>query len=352
MKTRYTWESPSNLALVKYWGKYGQQLPCNPSISFTLELAKTTTTWSIEPKAAAEPRALSLRFYFEGKEKADFLPKIEAWLKPLLAEKPFLLDYHIELHSQNSFPHSAGIASSASGMSALALCLCSMERELFPQGALADAEQFYREASRLARLGSGSACRSVYGGLALWGDMPGVAASSKDYALPMQDAVHPLFLDFQNAILLVSRKEKAVSSRAGHALMNGHIYAEQRYAQARDNMQRILPALKAGDLELVGEIVEEEALSLHGLMFNSRPSYMLMLPSTLSVLHKVRAFREETKTPLYFSLDAGPNPHLLYPASVATEVQAFIRSELLQHCEHKDAYLFDKVGKGPVAIDF
>lgn len=251
------------------------------------------------------------------------------------------------MHSRNSFPHSAGIASSASAMSALALCLCSLERRLF--GFLKDEREFLAKASYIARLGSGSACRSVYPQLAVWGETGLAPGSSNLYAVPFTDPVHEVFHTFHDDILLISQEEKSVSSRAGHGLMEGNIYADSRYAQARQRMHELIAALQKGDLETFGRIVESEALTLHALMMTSNPPYILMKPNTLAAIEKVRAFRASQKIPLYFSLDAGPNLHLLYPDAFKPDVQKFIKSDLAQLCQ-TGRWIADEVGEGPIEL--
>ncbi len=153
LKGKYTWQSPSNIALVKYWGKTEPQIPTNPSISFTLSNCHTRTTIHYRRKAQVSEN-LDFKVIFEGHPKPDFHPKIEQFLRRILPYQPFLAAYEFEIHTQNSFPHSSGIASSASGMSALALCLMSLEKELDPT--ISDS-YFKEKASFLARLGSGSA---------------------------------------------------------------------------------------------------------------------------------------------------------------------------------------------------
>ena len=342
-----SWTSPSNLALIKYWGKYGRQLPKNPSISLTLNNAITRTKMTYRTKAT-KGNSIDLDFYFEGKTNEAFKVKLVRFLESITDVFPFLHQVELKIESSNSFPHSAGIASSASSMSALALCLCSLEQALF--GGLDDTLAFQKKASFIARLGSGSACRSVYPTVAIWGETPEVEAASNLFAIPYQDAVHSVFHTYHDDILIASRGEKSVSSRAGHALMEGNIYAENRYAQARQRFKELLAVLKAGDLERFGEITENEALTLHALMMTSEPSYVLMRPNSLKMIEKVRAFRASTKFPLYFSLDAGPNLHLLYPDFIKTEVKAFIQSELLDFCENREC-IDDHVGNGPVQIE-
>lgn len=338
------WRSPSNLAIVKYWGKHGVQLPRNPSISFTLNHAYTDTTVAYTSKSTA---GISLDFYFEGKQNEAFKTKIVKFLESITRIFPFLNQLHFTIHSSNSFPHSSGIASSASSMSALALCLCSIERAVF-NGLSHDAE-FLQKASFVARLGSGSASRSVYPVMAEWGFSRAYKGSSDLYAIQYAHNVHDIFKTYKDAILLASKGEKAVSSRAGHALMDGNVYAESRYQQARQRCKDLIDILKTGDAHAFGQLAEDEALTLHALMMCSSPSYMLMRPNTLAMIEKIRAYRQETKEPLYFSLDAGPNIHLLYPAAISTQVEQFIKAELVQHCQNGE-WIADEVGNGPVRI--
>jgi diphosphomevalonate decarboxylase len=180
----------------------------------------------------------------------------------------------------------------------------------------------------------------------VWGATPHVPGSSDEFAVPAGDALHEMFRDFHDDILIVSREEKSVSSRAGHALMEGNPFAEPRYAQARARLGVLLEAMKTGDLATFGKIVEDEALTLHALMMCSNPSYTLMRPDSLAIIEKVRQYRADTGHPVYFTLDAGPNVHLLYPGDIVHEVRKFIEDHLAEHCE--DGYVQqDWVGEGP-----
>jgi len=342
-----SWRSPSNIALVKYWGKFGVQYPCNPSISFTLKNAFTETSLSYRAKKADEiQKNISLDFSFEGEKNDLFANKIIAFFEKITPIFPFIKQLHFKIKSHNSFPHSSGIASSASSMSALALCLCDLENQLFKT--LQNKDIFLQKASYIARLGSGSAARSVYPKMALWGKLETEANSSNDYAIVFNNS-HDIFKNFQDTILIVSKVEKKVSSRAGHALMNNNPYAETRYKQATQHLQTLLVALSKGDLDTFIQIVENEALILHALMMCSTPSFILMQPNTLTIIQKIRAFREETKLPICFTLDAGPNVHVLYPKNIAPEIKVFIKNELEQYCEN--AYIIeDEVGNGAERI--
>lgn len=317
--------SPSNIAIVKYWGKHGNQLPNNPSISFTLSRCHTETHIKFSQNASEN---YTMRFLFEGKESPKFQEKIEKYLVDNQQYFEFLKGLDLEIESSNSFPHSSGIASSAASMSALVLCLLKIEKIVNQDVTPLD----MRKASFLSRLASGSAARSVFPIMSLWGETPSVPSSSDDYAVPLGDMVHPVFKSYHDSILIVSNKEKSVSSRVGHSLMNGHPLAEQRYATARENTERLLKVLKNGDITEFIDIAEAEALQLHEMMATSTPSYKLMEPNTLKIIDLVREFRQDTKIPACFTLDAGPNVHLLYPDACDKQVKEFIKANLLQYC--------------------
>jgi diphosphomevalonate decarboxylase len=349
MNNSLAWRSPSNIALIKYWGKFGRQEPQNASISFTLDAAHSDTRLIYSPRSASDDKnKLSISFEFEGQQNITFAARVDKFLSSILDEMPFLRDYHLDISSHNSFPHSAGIASSASGLSALALCVADMARQIgFANWSEAE---FRQKASYFSRLASGSACRSIYGGAAIWGETPHYADASNQYAVSFDAELAPIFKTYRNDILFVSKAEKKVSSTAGHELMNGNPFAQARYQQANDNLGVLLDHLRTGEVDAVGAIIEEEALTLHALMMSSRPSFVLLQPATILLIHKLRAWREDTKLPLYFSLDAGPNLHLLYPEAIGAQAKAFIAAELLPHCENQQ-FLADKVGAGATKID-
>jgi diphosphomevalonate decarboxylase len=324
--------APSNIALIKYWGKRGIQIPQNPSLSFTLSHSRTTTKLSWEPGEG------KTEFLFEGEKAPSFEDKILKYRKTWEDSYPFLKELNIKIESKNSFPHSAGIASSASSMASLSLCFTHIVSKA---GEIGDkAEEFYKHASHYARLGSGSACRSLYGGVVTWGQ------ESNEYASQVQNLPES-WKNWGDAILIVSSKEKPVSSRQGHALMEGHPYAATRYAEAKDRLSVLIDIMREENLLEFCELVEREALELHGLMMNSSPSFILMKPESLSIIEKVREFRKETNLPICFTLDAGPNIHLLYPLSAKEEVKSFIEKELQTYLED-GRWIDDQVGEGPV----
>ncbi|MDD4973515.1 MAG: hypothetical protein PHY93_04150 [Bacteriovorax sp.] len=339
---KITWTSPSNIALVKYWGKFGVQLPQNPSLSFTLKHSVTTLSMSVTKSSKA-----SVSFYFEGTENKKFLDKISKFLHSQQLRFPWLADHHLEIHSSNTFPHSSGIASSASSMSALCLSLLSVDE--FLTGIKLDRTKFFESASELSRLASGSASRSVYAGLASWGDSSAIPSSSNQFATPFCTA-DEVFRDYCDSILIVDDGEKSVSSRAGHGLMENHPYKDQRFLRAKNNLIQLVAALQSGDLNSFIEIVEEEALTLHALMMTSIPSYILLRPQSLWLIDRIKKFRLEKNIPVCFTIDAGPNIHLLYPQSYKSIVRAWIQTELAGSLVGIK-WIHDEVGNGPASIE-
>lgn len=335
------WKAPSNIALVKYWGKKANQIPANPSVSFTLDACATTTSLLFQ-KRKAPAHDFSFELYFDGQKKEDFKPKIATFLTRVEPYLPFLKGYDFTIETTNSFPHSSGIASSASGMAALALCLLSVERMARPE---MTADYFNKKASFLARLGSGSACRSIEGDLIQWGNMSGIPNSSDLFGIHYPFEVHENFKNYHDTILLVHKGQKTVSSTIGHGLMHNHPFAAQRFAQAHENMASLQPIFMSGDLEGFIALVESEALTLHAMMMTGQPYFILMKPNTLEVIHKIWAFREATKMPICFTLDAGANVHVLYPEKVKEKAMKFIKDELVVHCE-AGQYICDRIGEG------
>ena len=336
----FQWSAPSNIALVKYWGKKEHQIPANPSISFTLNACKTITKLSFSKKENQENFSFDL--LFEGKPKEDFKPKIQKFLERIEIYCPYLKRFHLTIDTENTFPHSSGIASSASGMAALAMNIMSLEKTLNPS--ITD-DFFYQKASFLARLGSGSACRSVKGSIVVWGNHKEIETSSDLFGVAFSSKIHPIFNNYQDTILLVDKGEKQVSSTVGHDLMHNHPYAEQRFMQAHHNLSIIKSVLETGDLEQFIAIVESEALTLHAMMMTSMPYFILMKPNTLEIISKIWKFRNVTKIPVCFTLDAGANVHILYPENVRVEVLQFIKNELVGYCQNGQ-YICDQIGLG------
>ncbi|MGB0891431.1 MAG: diphosphomevalonate/mevalonate 3,5-bisphosphate decarboxylase family protein [Flavobacteriaceae bacterium] len=334
------WQTPSNIALVKYWGKSDPQIPKNASISFTLNNCHTNTKIEFSKKEKSNKAEFDL--FFEGKKKDDFKPKIAKFFERIQEYCPYILEYKMIISSENSFPHSSGIASSASGMSAIAMCLLSLEKELNPSLSI---EETNKKASFLARLGSGSASRSIEGPLVVWGKHPEIKGSSDLFGVKFPYKVHSVFENYCDTILLVDKGEKQVSSTVGHNLMHNHPYAENRFKQANDNLEKLSTILQKGEMKEFINLVESEALTLHAMMLTSNPYFILMKPNTLEVINKIWQYREENQSSICFTLDAGANVHVLYPSSEKKNIEVFIENELSKYCQ-KGQYIHDSVGFG------
>ncbi len=309
--------APANIALIKYWGKKGHQLPANPSLSLTLKDCLTRTKFIFSPASSLE-----VRLFLDQVEKPNFAYKIKTYLESLQAEFSVFKSLDLTIHTHNTFPHSSGIASSASSQAALGEALvrffCHQTQTHFSES----------HASHLARLASGSACRSIYKGFVSWGESASLKEGSDLYATPVTELVHPSLHGLRDAVCIVSSGEKEVSSRAGHSQMKDHPFLSARILQAQHNYRELLEALKAGDWHRVGEITEVEALTLHAMMMTSNPGYILLAPKSLDVIRLVRSFRASSGVPLYFTIDAGPNMHLLYRDEDHQKVETFIKHEL------------------------
>jgi diphosphomevalonate decarboxylase len=264
----------------------------------------------------------------------------------MAGEIPLLKTLNLTVSTENSFPHSTGIASSASGTSAFTLCLLDTVNQV--TGQCISNDDLVHLASYAARMGSGSACRSLYGGYTAWGESEQLPASSDEFAIPVSSLVHPEMLTMQNAILVISAEPKEMPSTLGHKSMEDHPFLAGRIGQAEKNMNDALQALKTNDFEKLAAVAECEALTLHALMMSAHPGILLMKPATVESIHLIRKARKGGLS-LFFTLDAGANVHVMYPRAAAEEVNKFICDALLPLCEDGKV-IFDRCGNGPVKL--
>jgi diphosphomevalonate decarboxylase len=337
---KIVWRCPSNIAIVKYWGKKQNQLPCNSSLSMTL--SRSFTEIEFEWVEKNSNKEIEIDFYFENKKNEHFEQKIAKYAAVLSKNLPFLKEAGLKIQSKNSFPHSAGIASSASSFAALAVAFLDASQS----GRQTFNEDFFKKASEMARLGSGSACRSLYGGFVEWGKNNAIKGSSDEFGIPVT-GIHENFKNFQDSILIVESAPKKVSSSAGHSLMKDHPYAKNRFAQANERTKKLIEVLATGDLLEFIRIAESEALTLHAMMMTSSDYYLLMKSGTLIAIEKIIEFRKDTGIPVCFTLDAGPNVHVLYPGSEKNKVENFLNNSFKKSVKE---IIFDQIGKGPEKI--
>jgi diphosphomevalonate decarboxylase len=350
-------QAPANIALIKYWGKKGPQLPLNANCSLNLNQCFTTTKIKLIANAnlakSDQKVSIDYQFYnYKGELESSPHPRLLAFLENAKKDFPWMNQYTLQISSHNNFPHAAGIASSASAFAALALGLCLMELKLRPELDWTY-EQIFQEASKLARTGSGSACRSLMSGLAVWGEHPLLSSpdkSSNEFAIShfkekLEDTQH-FFHQLMNVVLIVNTQKKSISSSIGHNSMQGHDFLENRLVPAQQHFTHLYESILSNNWINFGQIVEQEACSLHALMLTARPPYCLMHAHTLEIMQRIWLERSENKLPIYFTLDAGANVHLLYLKSDEARVKNFIENDIAEFLVEQK-WIFNQTGMAP-----
>jgi len=295
----------SNIAFVKYWGKRDEalRLPLHPSLSMALSRATTTTTVAFDP----------------GLPRDEVL--IDGWAAPPSARLRVVrhldrirlmagTEQRARVASRNSFPPDAGIASSASGFAALTVAATKA----------AGVELTTRALSSLARLGSGSAARSIPGGFSEWhADTEHEGSSAEQIAPPEHWA------NLRDIVAVLEREPKSVGSTEAMALARSSPHFETRLALIPGRLERARQAILDRDLTALGEASEEEAIELHLITMTSRPPIFYWRPETLAFIHRVLAWRSEGLE-VYFTIDAGPNVHLLCEQESAGPIVAALEA--------------------------
>ncbi|HAQ3886213.1 TPA: diphosphomevalonate decarboxylase [Enterococcus faecium] len=291
----------TNIALIKYWGKKNEELilPMNNSLSLTLDAFYTETEVIFSDSYMVD------EFYLDGTlqdEKAT--KKVSQFLD--LFRKEAGLSLKASVISQNFVPTAAGLASSASGLAALA-------------GACNTALKFGLDdlsLSRFARRGSGSACRSIFGGFVEWEKGHDDLSS---YAKPVpSDSFED---DLAMVFVLINDQKKEVSSRNG---MRRTVETSSFYQGWLDSVEgdlyQLKQAIKTKDFQLLGETMERNGLKMHGTTLAAQPPFTYWSPDSLKAMDAVRQLRKQG-IPCYFTMDAGPNVKVLVENSHLSEVQ-------------------------------
>lgn len=291
----------TNIALIKYWGKKNEELilPMNNSLSLTLDAFYTETEVIFSDSYMVD------EFYLDGTlqdEKAT--KKVSQFLD--LFRKEAGLSLKASVISQNFVPTAAGLASSASGLAALAGA-CNTALKL----GLDDLSL-----SRFARCGSGSACRSIFGGFVEWEKGHDDLSS---YAKPVpSDSFED---DLAMVFVLINDQKKEVSSRNG---MRRTVETSSFYQGWLDSVEgdlyQLKQAIKTKDFQLLGETMERNGLKMHGTTLAAQPPFTYWSPDSLKAMDAVRQLRKQG-IPCYFTMDAGPNVKVLVENSHLSEVQ-------------------------------
>lgn len=286
-----TAKAHTNIALVKYWGKKDQALilPQTDSLSLTLSEFYTTTTVDFDSQLKQDQ--VSVDGHLLTEKEAHKVTHILKIVRKLSGKSAFA-----RVNSTNHVPTAAGLASSASAFAALAGAA----------SAAAGLELSPRDLSRLARRGSGSATRSIYGGLVEW--QKGVDDASS-YAVPIAEKVD---FPIEMIAVLVNTNKKKVSSRSGMQLSvtTSPYYDAWRTVVAKD-MVAIKQAIAAKDIDQIGHIAEENALRMHALTLSADPGFTYFNAETLTIIKTVRDLRNQGIN-CYYTMDAGPNVKIIY----------------------------------------
>ncbi|MCP4202392.1 MAG: diphosphomevalonate decarboxylase [bacterium] len=325
---RATFVAPSNIAFIKYWGIRDEDkvLPCNPSISMTLSRCTSKCTVEYDSTRSGD----EVRFRQVG---GTFEPAPDGFARPVQRHLENLRrragkSGGCKVWTENSFPTGAGIASSASGFSALTLAATE---------ALGTPPEDATEASVLARMsGSGSAARSVMGGYVQW--PADVGDLDEPAAMRIATAEH---WDLRDVVAVVDSAPKGVSSRDGHRRAPSSPRFAPRLGELGERLEAVRDAIKRRDLETLGPIVESEAIDLHHVAMSSRPPIYYWKPGTLAVLWSIRSLRRDG-VPVYATIDAGPNVHAICPAEFEEQV-----AKEFESMAEVESVLRDRVGEGP-----
>lgn len=286
---KVTAKAPANIAFIKYWGKKDEKLriPANSSISMNLSEAYTITSVEFNRKFKTDQL-----FWNRLKAADDEASRVSKHLDLIRDRAGIRLKARVI--SQNNFPKGAGIASSASGFAALTVAAAGA----------AGLNLSERELTILARIGSGSACRSIPDGFVEWQEG---RKSDDSYA---HSLFKPEYWKICDLIAVVGENNKKVSSTEGHAIAESSPFYGARIAGMKDKVKEIKAALEKKDFTRFGEIVEAEAINMHAVMMTSVPPLFYWNPGTLEVLLVVKELRDKG-IEAYFTIDAGPNVHVI-----------------------------------------
>jgi diphosphomevalonate decarboxylase len=288
-----------NIALIKYWGNRDHELriPSNGSISMTLGGLETRTSVTFDPSL---------------KDDELFLNGMRVVNAPLIRVKKHLdhirimagIEMKSSVRSESNFPVGIGIASSAAGFAALTLAASSA----------AGLDLTSLELSRLARLGSGSACRSIFGGFVEW--HPG-NGDDDSYAEPIADPDHWNLVDL---IAIVEESHKAIGSTSGHKLASSSPVQNARVVDADRRLSICRTAILERDFSSLAPVIEQDSNLMHAVMMTSIPPLLYWLPETIAIMQAVIEWRQSGLDVCY-TIDAGPNVHCICTEKSSNEVE-------------------------------
>jgi len=333
MITLYKATVGSNIAFIKYWGKRDalKQWPANDSLSMTLKNTVTTTLARVLSQATEDCIEINGQklpatdaAFIKAKNHLDYLRSTLKFVE------------HLEVSSSNNFPSDCGIASSASGFAALTIASIAAWTKSSDLDQLNQNDFCAARLADLSRMGSGSAGRSVMGGYVNWiaGENPEsqkitVEANSNHWKL-------------SDLILVLSSDKKSVGSTDAHKAAWTSLLYEPRLAQLNDRLKAVKSAIQSQSLQDLGPLIEAEALEMHAVIMTATPAVTYMIKETAAMLAWIRNQRNSGEFPAWFTLDAGPNIHLICESKNAATIVQKIRAEF-----DGITIIEDRVGEGP-----
>ncbi|MCB9459811.1 MAG: diphosphomevalonate decarboxylase [Anaerolineaceae bacterium] len=293
-----------NIAFIKYWGNCDDdlRLPSNPSLSMNLAGAHTETTVEWIDGLTADDLEINGQPATE-----DASQRVSAHLDRI--RKRLGIDVHAHVASENNFPMGAGIASSAAAFAALTVAAVAAAGETLTE----------RELTTIARMGSGSASRSVPTGFVEW-----FAADTHEESYA-QSFAGPDHWNLCDVIAVISREHKKTVSQAGHRTAMTSDLQPARVAGAQARFDICRQALVERDFATLATVVEEDSNLMHAVMMTSRPPLFYWLPGSLTVMQLVPEWRQQGLNVCY-TLDAGPNVHCICTADAADEVRSRLQA--------------------------
>ncbi len=293
--------APVNIALIKYWGKRNEilNLPVTDSLSISLTNLGTTTELSVNNNKDTV-------FLNDKKidEHSDFFNRIVNFVD-LFRPDP---EFYFTVKTKNDIPTNAGLASSASGFCALTNAL----NKLFSWNL------DHQHMSIIARLGSGSACRSIENGFVYWH-----AGKQQDGMDSYGETLSYKWSELTIGILTVSDKPKVISSRKAMSLTSKTSLLYKNWSERiSHDLKSLLGSLKEKDMKRFGEITESNALSMHATMLDTKPPILYWLPETVQYMREIWNLRENGIS-VYFTIDAGPNIKLIFDKKDSNTIKKY-----------------------------
>jgi diphosphomevalonate decarboxylase len=315
----------SDVALLKYWGVRNAELrlPANTNLSMVLDALYTTTTVEFLPSLLED------EILIDDQKREREIDRVKMHLDRIrrIAQEKGIIHQPIfaKVVSENNFPKSTGLSSSASAFAALSVAATKA----------LGLELSQKELSILSRFASGSSCRCVCGGFVEWKSAENSDDSYAETIFPRHQ------LEICDLITIVSTSEKKLSSTEGHQLALSSPFFATRLQRIDDKLMQMKRAIKNKEFQLLGELVEAEALEFHSILLTSQPPQLLLEPGTVSVMQQVQKLRQRG-IPVYFTVNTGFNIHVLTLPEFTQQVLSSVKN-----LKEVQKVILSSVGDGP-----